>query len=35
MDRIQQYFPKDFTPSQQIDLIEKLLAGWAEKYLKE
>ena len=34
MDRIQQYFPKDFTPSQQIDLIEKLLAGWAEKYLK-
>ena len=35
MDRIQQYFPKDFTPSQQIDLIEKLLAGWAEKFLKE
>ena len=34
MDRVQQYFPKDFTPSQQIDLIEKLLAGWAEKYLK-
>lgn len=34
MERIRKYFPKEFTPSQQVDLIEKLLAGWAEKYLK-
>ncbi len=34
MERIQRYFPKDFTPVQQVELIEKLLAGWAKKYLK-
>lgn len=34
MERIQKYFPKDFTPVQQVELIEKLLAGWAKKYLK-
>lgn len=34
MERIQKYFPKEFTPVQQVELIEKLLAGWAKKYLK-
>ncbi len=34
MERIQKYFPKGFTPVQQVELIEKLLAGWAKKYLK-
>lgn len=34
MERIQKYFPKDYTPVQQVELIEKLLAGWAKKNLK-
>ena len=34
LDRVRQYFPKDFTPAQQVDLIEKLLAGWATENLK-
>jgi len=34
MERIQRYFPRDFTPVQQVELIEKLLAGWAKKNLK-
>ena len=34
IERIQKYFPKEFTPAQQVELIEKLLAGWAKKYMK-
>ena len=30
MERIGKYFPENFTPSQQIALIEHLLKGWAE-----
>ena len=31
MDRIGKYFPKEYTPVQQMDLIEKLLKEWAEE----
>ena len=34
LNRIRQYFPKDFTPAQQVDLIETLLAGWATEHLQ-
>lgn len=34
LERIQKYFPENFTPAQQVDLIEKLLAGWAIENLK-
>ena len=34
LERIQKYFPENFTPAQQVDLIEKLLAGWATENLK-
>lgn len=31
MDRIGKYFPKEYTPAQQMDLIERLLKVWAEE----
>lgn len=31
LDRIGKYFPKEYTPAQQMDLIEKLLKIWAEE----
>ncbi len=31
LDRIGKYFPKEYSPIQQIDLIEKLLKVWAEE----
>ena len=31
LDRVGKYFPADYTPLQQIDLIEKLLRGWAKQ----
>lgn len=31
MDRIRKYFPKEYTPAQQMDLIERLLKVWAEE----
>ena len=31
IERIGKYFPKEYTPIQQIDLIEKLLKVWAEE----
>ena len=34
-DRIGKYFPPDYTPAQQADLIEKLLKGWAYQNKKK
>ena len=34
LERIGKYFPADYTPAQQADLIEKLLKGWAQKNRK-
>lgn len=34
IERIGRYFPSDYTPAQQMDLIEKLLKGWAQQNLK-
>lgn len=34
LERIGKYFPADYTPTQQADLIEKLLKGWAQKNRK-
>lgn len=34
LERIGKYFPEDYTPAQQADLIEKLLKGWAQKNRK-
>lgn len=34
-DRIGKYFPPDYTPAQQADLIEKLLKGWAHQNKKK
>lgn len=31
LDRVGKYFPADYTPLQQIELIEKLLRGWAKQ----
>ena len=31
LERIGKYFPADYTPAQQVDLIEKLLKGWAQQ----
>ena len=31
LDRVGKYFPTDYTPLQQIELIEKLLRGWAKQ----
>ena len=31
LERIGKYFPADYTPAQQADLIEKLLKGWAQQ----
>ncbi len=34
LEQIGKYFPADYTPAQQADLIEKLLKGWAQKNRK-
>lgn len=34
LERVSRYFPSDYTPAQQTELIEKLLKGWAQKNLK-
>lgn len=34
LERIGKYFPADYMPAQQADLIEKLLKGWAQKNRK-
>lgn len=34
MERVSRYFPSDYTPAQQLDLIEKLLRSWAQKNRK-
>lgn len=34
-ERIGKYFPPDYTPAQQADLIEKLLKGWAHQNKKK
>lgn len=34
LERVRRYFPSDYTPAQQTELIEKLLKGWAQKNLK-
>lgn len=34
LERIGRYFPSDYTPAQQMDLIEKLLKRWAQQKLK-
>ena len=34
LEWIGKYFPADYTPAQQADLIEKLLKGWAQKNRK-
>ena len=34
MERVKKYFPREFTPAQQVKLVEKLLADWARKNLK-
>ena len=31
LDRVGKYFPADYTSSQQIELIERLLKGWAKQ----
>lgn len=34
LERVSRYFPSDYTPAQQTDLIEKLLKVWAQQNLK-
>lgn len=34
MERVSRYFPSDYTPAQQLDLIEKLLRNWSQKNKK-
>lgn len=35
LERISKYFPAEYTPAQQVNLIEKLLCGWARQNQKK